>query len=131
VKESDKGLENLKVWVSAKDLAVEVCKSVIPRLPVQERYALTNQLRRAVQSIPANIAEAYGRYGFQDAIRFCYIARGSLEETRSHLYIASELGYLQDAVFEQLLKDVNKIGKLLNGYIHYLKINRKGIIDHS
>jgi four helix bundle protein len=129
--ESVKGLENLKLWVTAKDLAVNVCTSVIPRLPVQERYALTGQLRRSVQSIPVNIAEAYGRYGFQDAIRFCFIERGSLAESRSHLYVARELGYLQDAEFEELLKEVNQIGKLLNGYSHYLKINRKGISDHS
>lgn len=90
----DKGLETLQVWQKAIALAVQVCKQVLPLLPVQEKWSLADQLRRSVQSIPANIAEGYGRYYYQDSIRFCYIARGSLEETFSHLTLARELGYL-------------------------------------
>ena len=75
---SDKktGIETLKVWQKAMDLAVKVYREIIPLLPVEEKYALASQLRRSAQSIPANIAEGYGRYYYQDNIRFCYIARG-------------------------------------------------------
>ncbi len=56
------GLENLKVWRKAMDFSVWINKEVTPRLPVDERFALTQLLRRSAQSIPANIAEGYGRY---------------------------------------------------------------------
>jgi four helix bundle protein len=91
-----KGLENLQVWHKARGLAVLVCKELLLMFPDEEKFALSQQLRRAVQSVPANIAEAHGRYHYQDAIRFCYIARGSLDETLSHLILAHDLGYIPD-----------------------------------
>ncbi len=72
-----KGLEGLQVWQKALDFAVMICKNQLPSFPSEEKYALIDQLRRAVQSIPSNIAEGFGRYYFQEGIRFCYIARGS------------------------------------------------------
>jgi len=75
------GLTNSFVWQKARELAVFVCREVLPLFPPEEKYALAQQLRRSVQSVPANIAEAYGRYTFQESVRFSYIARGSLEET--------------------------------------------------
>ncbi len=62
---------------------------------------MTN-LRRSVQSIPANIAEGYGRFYYQESIRFCYIARGSLEETFNHITLAQQLHYLNDETFQSL-----------------------------
>ena len=91
-----KGLEGLRVWQKARGLTVLVCKELLLMFPVEEKFALSQQLRRSVQSIPANIAEAHGRYHYQDAIRFCYIARGSLDETLSHLILAHDLGYIPD-----------------------------------
>jgi four helix bundle protein len=90
------GLEQLKRWQMAMEFAVKVCRDLIPSLPDEERYALTNQFRRSAQSIPSNIAEGYGRYYYQEEIRFCYIARGSVEETRSHITFALKMGYLTE-----------------------------------
>jgi len=92
----DKGLETLQVWQKSLAFAVEVCKTILPQLPVQEKWSLADQLRRSVQSIPANIAEGYGRFYFQESVRFCYIARGSLEETFSHLTFAHNLSYFDE-----------------------------------
>jgi len=78
-----KEFTELEAWQKAQKLALLVCREVIPLLPAEEKYALAQQLRRAVQSAPANIAEGHGRYHYQDAIRFCYIARGSLQEALS------------------------------------------------
>ncbi len=89
-----RGLEGLQVWQRAKELTLLVCREVLPHFPAEEKFALAQQLRRAVHSVPTNIAEAHGRYSYADAIRFCYIARGSLDETLSHLLIAGELGYV-------------------------------------
>ncbi len=120
-----KFLEQLAVWRKAKGFAVEVY-AVLSKLPAEEKWGLNSQLRRAVQSIPANIAEGAGRYYYQETIRFCYIARGSLEETLSHLILAHELDYLPDEVFTKLAEDGEEVVRMLNGYIAYLKRSRVG-----
>lgn len=123
---SKDGLERLDVWVKAKEFAVKVHKEVLPTLPSEEKWAMGQQIRRSAQSIPANIAEGYGRYYYQDNVRFCYIARGSLEETISQLILASELGYIPDALFTRLMKECDSLTRLINGYISYLKRERSG-----
>lgn len=121
-----RGLEGLQIWNKALALAVRVCKEVLPRLPAEEKWALASQLRRAVQSIPANIAEGHGRFYYQDHVRFCYIARGSLEETLSHLTLASQLDYLTDGELESLRADITELRKMVDGYISYLKTSKHG-----
>jgi hypothetical protein len=74
---SEKGLGSLKLWQRAVELAEYIHKTVLPALPADEKWCLTQQLRRSAQSVPANIAEGYGRFYYQEGIRFCYIARGS------------------------------------------------------
>jgi four helix bundle protein len=123
---STKGLDSLEVWQVAKTLAVFVCSDVLPKLPPEEKWSLTTQMRRSVQSIPANIAEGFGRYYYQEGVRFCYIARGSLEETYSQLCIARDLGYIDDELFAQVVEEVNKLRRLLNGYIAFLKRSKRG-----
>ena len=87
---------------------------------------LSYQIRHSVQSIPANIAEGHGRYYYQDNVRFCYIARGSLEELLSHLVLAHDLGYLQNELFEGLAQQGKSLARLINGYISYLKRSKQG-----
>jgi four helix bundle protein len=99
---------------------------VLPLLPSEEKWNLNQQLRRSALSIPANIAEGYGRFYYQDNIRFCYIARGSLEETLSHLVIAHEMEFIPKALFESLEQDGEKLTQLINGYIGYLKRSKQG-----
>ena len=66
------GLNRLQVYKSAQELAELVYRHANPGLPNVEKYGLTSQIRRAAASIPANIAEGYGRYYYQESIRFCY-----------------------------------------------------------
>jgi four helix bundle protein len=120
------GLQTLEVWKASLQFSANICRKILPVLPSEEKWALTSQLRRSVQSIPANIAEGYGRYYYQEAVRFNYIARGSLEETKSHLILAHELGYLDEKTIIDLLKQAGEILRLLNGYIAYLKKSRQG-----
>jgi four helix bundle protein len=124
--EGEKGLEALQVWQRSIKFAEMICINVIPALPVHEKWALASQLRRAVQRIPANIAEGHGRYYYQDDIRFCYIARGSLEETFSHITLAHRLGYLNDGQYNPLLAEIKSLRRMLNGYIAHLKRSRRG-----
>ncbi|HSB01805.1 MAG TPA: four helix bundle protein [Anaerolineales bacterium] len=119
-------LDKLEVWVRTKDFALAIYKEVTPCLPADEKWNLTQQLKRAAQSIPANIAEGHGRYHFLDNVRFCYIARGSLTEVQSHMTLAHELGYLRDEIYEQMTTQAESIGKQLNNYIAYLKRSKQG-----
>lgn len=74
----------LQVWVRAKDFGLKIYKQVLPLLPAEEKWNLNQQLRRSSLSISANIAEGHGQFYYQDNVRFCYNARGSLEETLRH-----------------------------------------------
>ncbi len=125
----DKGLENLLVWQKASQFAIYICKSVIVHFPDHEKYALSSQVRRSSQSIPANIAEGHGRYYFQESARFAYIARGSLEETYSHLFYAHEMQYLTDVDFQELVEKYAVLLKMINGYISYIKKSKRGISE--
>ena len=121
------GLENLLVWQKAMEFSVHLCQSILNKLPNNERYALIPQLRRSVQSIPANIAEGYGRYYYQESVRFCYIARGSLEETNNHLVFAYKMGYIVDEEFTLCKQQIVEIRRMINGYISYLKKSKRGM----
>jgi four helix bundle protein len=83
-------------------------------------------LKRAAQSIPANIAEGHGRYHFLDNVRFCYTARGSLVEVQNHIALAHELSFLPDEIYKRMTTHAESIGKQLNNYIAYLKRSKQG-----
>lgn len=89
----DFGYRELKVWQKAKTFVREVY-ALVKQFPNEERYALSDQIRRAVISIPSNIAEGNGRASNKDYAHFLAIARGSLFETINQLEIAEDLGYI-------------------------------------
>ena len=108
----------LIVWQRAMELTSEVY-ALAKRFPAEERYALTDQLRRAVVSIPSNIAEGCGRSSNKDYAHFLSIARGSLYETMTQLQIAVNLGYIADLPSEVngLIEEVGKmLGSMLKKY---------------
>lgn len=123
---SIQGLKRLQVWVRAKDFAVKVYKQVLSLLPPEEKWNLNQQIRRSSTSVSANIAEGYGRFYYQDNVRFCYNARGSLEETISHLVFCLEAGYIPESLYKELESEVEEIEKMLNGYIAFLKKSKQG-----
>ncbi len=128
--EGKQGLETLNIWKKALDYAVDICQNVVPCLPPEEKWALASQFRRSVQSIPANIAEGYGRYTYQETIRFCYIARGSMAEVKTHLILAHRLGYLNDTVLKEYLDCLDELGKMLHGYITHLRKQKNSVKEH-
>ena len=120
------GLEKLDVWCKARDFAVRVNKEILQLLPSEEKWSLNQQLRRSSQSIPANIAEGHGRFYFQDNVRFCYIARGSLEETLSHIVYGYKVGYIPETIYKSFSSDGENLNRLINGYIGFLKKSKQG-----
>ena len=109
--------EELVVWQKAMEL-VRLVYQATRRFPVDERFALTDQLRRAVVSIPSNIAEGNGRGSNKDYAHFLSIARGSLYETMTQLRIAKDLGYLDDySQFEYIEAEIGRmLGAMLKKY---------------
>jgi four helix bundle protein len=120
------GLKRLKVWARAKDFALKICKQTLPLLPQEEKWNLNQQLRRSSLSISVNIAEGYGRFYFQDNVRFCYIARGSLEETLSQLLFALEMNYITIELYKEFETEGEESDKMLNGYISFPKKSKQG-----
>jgi len=123
---SVEGLKRLEVWKRSEAFALSVYREVLPLLPTEEKWGLNQQIRRASTSISANIAEGYGRFYYQDNVRFCYMARGSLEETLSHLVFCHEIGFVSATIYKPLEQEGAEIGKMLNGYIAYLKTSKQG-----
>lgn len=105
---------DLRVYQEAKMLVREVY-TLLDRFPKYEIYALSDQLRRAVVSVPSNIAEGSGRVSVKEKVRFIEIAYGSLTETLCQLDIAHDLGYISDIDFTNVKERINIIGKQLSG----------------
>lgn len=105
---------DLRVYQEAKLLVREVY-SLMDNFPKYETYALSDQLRRAVVSVPSNIAEGSGRFSIKEKIHFIEIAYGSLTETLCQLDIAHDLGYINDKEFEDEKERIDVIGKQLSG----------------
>ena len=110
---------DLRVWRDAMDLA-EACYRLTARFPADERFGLTSQIRRASVSIPANIAEGYGRESRASYQQFLRIAQGSLKELETHLLIAQRVGITSNEAVEPLMKQSESVGTLLRLLIRKL-----------
>lgn len=105
---------DLRVYQEAKMLVREVY-ALLDKFPKYETYALNDQLRRVVVSVPSNIAEGSGRGSVKEKIHFLEIAYGSLTETLCQLDLAHDLGYITDVEFNNIRERIDVIGKLLSG----------------
>ena len=118
-----KSFEDLEVYKAAREYRKKIYQ-LIKELPVEEKYNLAGQMRRAALSLTNNIAEGHGRYHFQENIQFCRISRGSLMELIDDLNVCIDEKYFSIDYLEELKKEGYKINKMLNGYIAYLKKRR-------
>lgn len=105
---------------------MKIYREVLPKLPMDKKWALAQQIRRSSVSIAANIAEGHGRFYYQDNVRFCYIARGSLQETLSHLVFCNEAGFIHSEIYMPFEKEGEEIEKMINSYIAYLMKTKQG-----
>ncbi len=110
----------LQVYTTAREL-VKAVYVLLETLPSNEKFALSDQLRRAVISVPSNIAEGLGRATNKDKGHFMQIAYGSLMEVLAQLDVANYIGYISDEQFQQLEKLIVEESKLLSGMINHLK----------
>jgi len=113
---------DLVVWQKSMDLVVEVYK-LVKLLPKEETYALSDQMRRAVVSIPSNIAEGFGRNSTREYIQFLSIARGSCFELETQLQVCVRIKYLPEENLKISFGFLDEITKMLNTLISKLKSN--------
>ena len=108
------GFQKLDVWVKAVEFADETYR-VTKLFPADERFGLTNQLRRAAVSISSNIAEGSGRQSNADFARFLRISYGSLMECVSQLHVASRQSFINEDDFNALTQRADQIARMLSG----------------
>jgi len=106
--------QKLKVWQEAKRLVVDVYH-LLDSFPKFEKYALCDQIRRAIVSVPSNIAEGSGRRSLKEQIHFLEIAYGSLMETYNQLLIAIDLTYITEESVEAIKPSIDAVAKMING----------------
>jgi len=112
--------KDLLIWQKGIDLAVDVY-SLTKDFPDTEKFALTSQVKRSASSIPANIAEGYGRQSTKSYSQFVKISRGSLFELETHLILADRLEFISRIELYKKIKDqIIEEGKMLNAFIKKL-----------
>ena len=111
--------QNLEIYKLSKELVVEIY-NITKHYPNSELYGLVSQMNRAVISIPANIAEGYGRANPKDRNHFINIAKGSLFELVCHLDISCELNLITNNTHNQQLTKCNSLSVRLANFSKYL-----------
>ena len=107
-----KDFRELSVWKKSLELAKEVY-NLSKKLPPEELYALSSQMRRAAVSIPSNISEGQARVSNKEFLHFLSIARGSKAEIQTQLILAVEIGYLEEAEIVKAMDLAEEVGKML------------------
>ena len=114
LEEYDVWFEKLEVWQKAVDLADSVYEATTA-FPNDERFGLTNQMRRAAVSISSNVAEGSSRSSKRDFARFVEIAYGSLREVVSQAHVSRRRGFVVNDGFERLVNDSETLARMLSG----------------
>lgn len=117
---SVKRFEELEAWQKSRELARLVYRMTSDGCWAKD-YGLRDQIRRAAVSVMSNIAEGFERRGAVEFGRFLVIAKASAAEVRSQLYLASDLGYLDDASFEAAKALAESVSRMIAGLANYLK----------
>ncbi len=112
--------KDLRVWQMGVEV-VQGCYELTKRFPKEELFGMTSQIRRASVSIPANIAEGYGRDNRGEYVQFLRIAQGSLKELETHLIVAEKVGLIAVGATTSLQSQCDEIGKMLRALIRSLQ----------
>ena len=118
----------LETWKQARKIRM-IVSNMVKNFPSEEKFRLADQLIRCSRSIGNNIAEGHGRFHYQDNIRFCIIARGSLSETLDHIIIAKDENIISGDAFVSFQSQYEQCLKLLNGYIQFIKRKKNNELE--
>lgn len=109
--------KDLFAWKQSIELA-KLIYDCTSRFPVEERFGLTNQMRRCAVSIPSNIAEGYGRLTDNELVHFMYIAKGSCNELETQLILSYQLSFVPADEFNSLEAMISEISRMINSLIY-------------
>ena len=115
---------DLLVWQKSMDLVVDTYKAV-SAFPKEEIYGLTSQIKRAVVSVPSNIAEGSSRRSKQEFMRFINIAKGSLAELETQFIVALRLNFIKEDILKTILSKSDEIGRMMQGLYSSLEKKTK------
>lgn len=113
----------LEAWKEAHKLVIMIYK-LVETFPSKETYRLVDQLCRSASSVAAILVEGNARGSRKEYIHFVFQARGSLEELKYHLLLSRDLGYLNDKLYMEIIEQADKVGRLINGLLRYLKSSK-------
>lgn len=122
--------QDLIAWQKAMEL-VKLTYRLSKSFPREEQFGLTAQIRRAVVSVPSNIAEGQGRRTTKDFLRHLSIAYGSLRETETQNLIAEMLGFISADESREVIDKCGEVGRLLNGLVSSLEARVENQFAHS
>lgn len=111
----DFSFRDLIAYKKARNLVKDVYSLAVRRFPMEEKYGLGDQVRRAVVSVPSNIAEGMSRHSHKEQVHFLEIAYGSLMEVLCQLELASDLQYITIETLAYLEKEITEVAKLISG----------------
>jgi len=112
--------EDIEAWKKARVLVKEIYRTTGEGKFFRD-FSLRDQIRRAAVSIISNVAEGFSRQTDREFAQFLYVAKGSVSEVQSQLYVALDLGYLREEEFAELYKQADEVARLISGFIRYLK----------
>ncbi|MCK4395718.1 four helix bundle protein [candidate division WOR-3 bacterium] len=116
--------EEIQAWQEARELTKMIYR-ITKKVRFQKDFGLRDQIRRSSVSIMANIAEGFGRESNKEFIHFLSYASSSNIELQSHLYVALDQKYIANQEFNEVYTQSKKVGKLINGFVRYLKGKQK------
>jgi four helix bundle protein len=106
--------ENLDAWKESRKLVVAVYQ-LLDKFPNFEKYALCDQIRRSIVSVPSNLAEGSGRVSPKEQLHFYEISYGSLMESYNQLILAADLKYISNDELEGIFPQIDTVARMLNG----------------
>lgn len=112
--------KDLEVWKEGHLLVLSIYK-ITSLFPNEERFGITDQMRRAAVSVTSNIAEGFSRQGIKEKIQFYYTSKGSLVELHNQLIISKDVGYITKSDFDIMEIQILKVGRILTGLIRSTK----------
>lgn len=117
--------QKLDVWKKAHLFTLQVYKEVLPIMPVEEKFALTQQIRRATYSIPLNIVEGSGKHTDKNFVSYLDNALGSAKEVEYAFILIRDLNYISQDLYDTVNKSINEIKAMLIAFIKFLRGGEK------
>ena len=109
--------ENLDVWKRASKLSADI----YIYFKNNNDYGFKDQITRSSLSVPSNIAEGVEKFSDKDTIKFLDIARGSIAEVQTQIYIGMKIGYIENSVGQKWVDGYEEISKMITSFINFLK----------